>query len=105
MNVFKKMTTNIFATEKKKTSLQPPESALKIDLTYNHDHCYFLIDYELKADQLLVCTISKDQTLKKLNSKRLAGTKTCMVKEKIEMQNLWVGKRYCFVNLSSLATK
>jgi hypothetical protein len=28
-----------------------------------------------------------------------------MVKQKIVMQNLWVGKRYCFVNLSSLATK
>ena len=25
-----------------------------------------------------------------------------MVKEKIEMKHLWIGKEYCFVNLSSL---
>ena len=44
MNVFKKISSsNIFMTQKKKTSLSVPDSAVKLDI--DQSLCYFLTDY------------------------------------------------------------
>jgi hypothetical protein len=101
MNVFRKISSsNVFATEKKKTSIHPPESAQKIDI--KQEDCYFLVDYELRAGQLLVCKITKGPCTVKSTVWKKKEIKNCMIKEKIEMKHLWVGKEYCLVNLSSL---
>ncbi len=101
MNVFRKISSsNVFGTQKKKTSIKPPESAQKIDI--KQEDCYFLVDYELRAGQLLVCKITKGSYPLKSNLSKKHEIKNCMIKEKIEMKHLWVGKEYCLVNLSSL---
>lgn len=49
-----------------------------------------------------MCRIAKDSRTAKSAGSKGHGVKNCMVKEKIEMKHLWVGKEYCLVNLSSL---
>ena len=64
MNVFKKISSsNIFATEKKRTSVEIPKSAKKVDA--KKEECYFLIDYEIRGNGLLICKITQDHELNK----------------------------------------
>ena len=71
MNVFKKinLSSSIFTTQKKQTSRQPPDSAKKVPI--QEHNCFFLIDYEFRNGNLLMCKISKENPSEKPNPTNL----------------------------------